>query len=65
MQVLGKKLAALEGTEAAMVTSSGMAAITTTLLTFLRPGDHLITGKALYGGTFDFTKAVMPVPGTL
>ena len=58
LQVLAEKLAALEGTEAAVVTSSGMAAITTTLLTFLAPGDHLMTADALYGGTYDFTKQV-------
>ena len=58
MQVLAEKFAALEGTEAAVVTSSGMAAITTTLLTFLAPGDHLMTADALYGGTYDFTKQV-------
>lgn len=51
--VLHAKLAALEGGEAALVTSSGMAAISTTLLTLLRPGDHIIAQRCLYGGTHD------------
>jgi cystathionine beta-lyase/cystathionine gamma-synthase len=46
-----QKLAALEGAEAALVTGSGMAAISATLLTLLRPGDHLLAQRALYGGT--------------
>ncbi|GIG69430.1 trans-sulfuration enzyme family protein [Phytomonospora endophytica] len=48
------KLAALEGAEAAVATSSGMAAITTTLHTLLKAGDHLIVADVLYGGTHDF-----------
>ncbi|KAK9809021.1 hypothetical protein WJX72_008033 [[Myrmecia] bisecta] len=52
--VLAAKIAALENTEDGLVTTSGMAAISTTLLTFLRPGDHMLTQTALYGGTYDF-----------
>src|SRR5205814_1886887 len=48
------KLAAIEGGEAALVTASGMAAISTTLLTVLEPGDHLLAQDCLYGGTHDF-----------
>jgi cystathionine beta-lyase/cystathionine gamma-synthase len=48
------KLAALEGAEAALVTASGMAAITTALLTILTAGDHLLIQDSLYGGTHDF-----------
>jgi cystathionine gamma-synthase/cystathionine gamma-lyase/cystathionine beta-lyase len=51
---LQDKLAAVEGGEAALATSSGMAAITTTLLSLLRTGDHLIASDVLYGGTHDF-----------
>jgi cystathionine beta-lyase/cystathionine gamma-synthase len=50
---LHAKLAALEGAEAALVTASGMAAISTTLLTVLSPGDHLLAQSCLYGGTHD------------
>ena len=52
--VLHKKLAAMENAEAALVTASGMAAITTTLLTILTNGDHLLIQENLYGGTHDF-----------
>ena len=53
-QVLHSKLATLEGGEAAVVTASGMAAITTLLLTVLRSGDHLLAQDCLYGGTVTF-----------
>jgi cystathionine beta-lyase/cystathionine gamma-synthase len=49
---LHAKLAALEGTEQAMVASSGMAAISSTLLSLLSPGDHVLAHDGLYGGTF-------------
>jgi cystathionine beta-lyase/cystathionine gamma-synthase len=51
---LHQKLASLENAEAALVTASGMAAITTTLLTVLSSGDHLLAQGCLYGGTHDF-----------
>ena len=57
---LHKKLAILEGAEKALVTSSGMSAITTTLLTFLKNGDHLIANNTLYGGTADYIKNDLP-----
>src|SRR5262249_43504932 len=47
------KIAALEGAAAALVTSSGMAAISTTLLTVLAAGDHLLVQDSLYGGTHE------------
>ncbi len=53
-EALHGKLAALEGGEAALVAASGMAAITTTLLTVLSPGDRLLAHNCLYGGTHDF-----------
>src|SRR6516164_172082 len=59
---LHAKLAALEGGEAALVTSSGMAAISTTLLTVLAPGEHLLAQSGLYGGTHDLV-AGGGVPG--
>jgi cystathionine beta-lyase/cystathionine gamma-synthase len=51
---LHKKLAALENAEAALVAASGMAAITTALLTLLKPGDHFLAQSCLYGGTYEF-----------
>jgi cystathionine beta-lyase/cystathionine gamma-synthase len=50
-EALHHKLAAIENAEAALVTSSGMAAIATTLLTLLGTGDHLLAQNCLYGGT--------------
>src|SRR5690349_17092159 len=52
-EALHKKLAALENAEAALVTASGMAAISTTLLAVLAAGDHLLAQDCLYGGTHD------------
>jgi cystathionine beta-lyase/cystathionine gamma-synthase len=51
---LHDKLAALEGAEAAIATASGMAAVTTALLSTMRAGDHLLASDCLYGGTHDF-----------
>ena len=51
---LHRKLAALENAEAGLVAASGMAAITTTLLTVLSAGDHLLAQDCLYGGVHDF-----------
>ena len=51
---LAEKLAALENAEDAVVTASGMAAISTSILTFLGKGDHLLVQDCLYGGTHDF-----------
>jgi len=49
-----KKLCSLEGTEGGVLFSSGMAAISTTLLTFVGAGDHVILLEELYGGTHVF-----------
>jgi cystathionine beta-lyase/cystathionine gamma-synthase len=60
---LHAKLAALENGEAALATASGMAAISTTLLTVLAPGDHLIAQDCLYGGTHDLLRTELPQLG--
>jgi cystathionine beta-lyase/cystathionine gamma-synthase len=52
-RVLNGKIAALENAQAALVTASGMAAISTTLFTTLSAGDHLLAQSCLYGGTHD------------
>ena len=52
-RILARKLAALEGAADALVTASGMAAISAALLALLAPGDHLIAQDCLYGGTHD------------
>ncbi len=51
---LAEALAAMEGSELAWVTGSGMAAITTTLLQLCNTGDHIVTSVTTYGGTYAF-----------
>ncbi len=46
-----EKMAALEGGEDALMVSSGMGAVASVLFTYLRPGDHMVTSKHLYGGS--------------
>lgn len=50
---LTQKIAALEHTEEALLFGSGMAAISTALLAFLKKGDHVVFQRSLYGGTFN------------
>jgi cystathionine beta-lyase/cystathionine gamma-synthase len=51
VQAVEKKLAALEGGDAAILLSSGMAAVTTAVLSIVRAGDEVVCGSAVYGGT--------------
>lgn len=60
---LHQKLAALENAEAALVTASGMAAISATILTLFSSGDHLLAQECLYGGTHDFFTKDLPKLG--
>ena len=53
---LGEALAALEGTETANVTASGMGAITAVILQLCNAGDHIISSRTIYGGTYAFMK---------
>lgn len=54
---LQEKLATLEGGEQALITASGMAAISLAILSVAHPGDHIISSKTVYGGTYAlFTK---------
>ena len=57
---LHAKLAALEGTEQALVAGSGMAAVSSALLTLLATGDHILAHDGLYGGTFDLLTKDLP-----
>jgi len=59
-RVLHGKLAALENAEAALVTASGMAAISATLFTVLSAGDHLLAQSGLYGGTHELLTEILP-----
>jgi cystathionine beta-lyase/cystathionine gamma-synthase len=54
------KLAALEGAEAAIVTASGMAAISSTLLAVLQSGDELIATRQVYGGSYRLLRDLLP-----
>jgi len=53
-EALHETLKAIEGAPDALVTSSGMAAITSALLTTLKSGDHILAQPCLYGGTYTF-----------
>ncbi|WP_432662422.1 aminotransferase class I/II-fold pyridoxal phosphate-dependent enzyme [Wukongibacter baidiensis] len=63
MTELEGKMAALENGEAALITSSGMSAISTALLSFLKCGDHVVASDTLYGGTFKLLKDMFPEYG--
>ncbi len=52
-EALCKKIAHLEKGEASLIFGSGMAAISTTLLAFLRHGDHVVLQRTIYGGTMN------------
>jgi len=56
-------LAALEGTEAALVFASGMGAITTTILALLKTGDHIVAQRDVYGGVAKFFAEWLPKLG--
>jgi methionine-gamma-lyase len=58
-----EKIAALEGAEAAVVTASGMAAISSALLGVLKTGDELISTAQLYGGSYRLMRDVFPDMG--
>src|ERR1700744_3357709 len=62
-KALHTKLAALEGAQSALITASGMAAISTTLLTVLAAGDHILAQSTLYGGTQDLMVHDLPKLG--
>ena len=53
---LGEALAALEGTETANVTSSGMGAISAVIFELCQTGDHIVSSRTIYGGTYAFLK---------
>ena len=57
---LGQALAAMEGTEASNVSSSGMGAITSVILQICSSGDHIVSSRTIYGGTYAFMKNFCP-----
>ena len=58
--ILEQRLASLEGGIAAVATSSGSAALATTLLTLLKTGDHIVSSNSLYGGTYNLLNVTLP-----
>jgi len=58
--VIHARIAAIEEAENALVFASGMAAISTVLLTFLKAGDHILAQDCLYGGTVTFVTHDLP-----
>ena len=61
--ILEQRLSVLEGGIAAVVTASGTAAISTTLLTLLKAGDHIVASSSLYGGTYNLLSVTLPRHG--
>lgn len=59
-RVMERKVAALEGGTDALATASGMAAVSTALLTALEAGDHLVATTGLYSGTYGFVLRDLP-----
>ncbi len=57
---LGEALAAMEGTETANVSASGMGAITPVLFQLCKAGDHIVSSRTIYGGTYAFLKNFAP-----
>lgn len=57
---LGQALAAMENTEAANVAASGMGAITSALMQLCGAGDHIVSSRTIYGGTYAFMKNFLP-----
>lgn len=57
---LQEKIASLENAEAALVTASGMAAISMAIFGYCKQGDHIISAQTVYGGTFSFFDHVLP-----
>lgn len=57
---LADALAAMEGTESAWVTGSGMGAITCAILQICHAGDHIVSSRTVYGGTFAFMQNWLP-----
>jgi methionine-gamma-lyase len=63
LSVAERKIAALEGAEAAVVTSSGMSAISSALLAALKAGDELISTAQIYGGSYRLMRDILPNMG--
>ncbi|MCD6581405.1 MAG: aminotransferase class I/II-fold pyridoxal phosphate-dependent enzyme [Desulfuromusa sp.] len=60
VDVLSRYLAAMEGTEAAICTASGMSAISCALLQICKAGDHIVASESIYGGTHALLESLLP-----
>jgi len=62
---LGRQLAALEGTDVAYCTASGMAAISAAILQLCESGDHVVASHTIYGGTYALLHDFLPVKANI
>jgi len=63
IRALEEKVAALEGGEAALAFSSGMAAISSAIMTYIQSGDHAVAARSLYGAAYNFLNRKLPRMG--
>lgn len=63
IRALEEKMAALEGGEAALATASGMAAISTAILGYVKTGEHVVSARSLYGAAYNFMNKKLPRMG--
>ena len=63
IHALEAKMAALEGGEAALATASGMAAVSTAILGYVKTGDHVVAARSLYGASYNFLNRKLPRMG--
>ena len=63
IRALEEKVAALEGGEAALATSAGMAAISSAILGYVKAGDHAVAARSLYGAAYNFLNKKLPRMG--
>ncbi len=60
LRALEEKIAALEGGEAALAFASGMAAISSAILSYVKAGDHVVAARSLYGAAYNFLNTKLP-----
>ena len=63
VHALEEKVAALEGGEAAQAFATGMAAVSSSILAYVKAGDHVVAARSLYGATYNFLNRKLPAMG--
>ena len=63
VNMFGKKLAAMEGMEAALGVASGMSAVAATIDQMVPGGGHIVSSRTVYGGTYALFKNILPKRG--